>query len=71
MYRFAILPILLFYILPIAFVIWFTFSMVKLQRERNENLKEIVNEMKNERELFLSLNNCTKERLVKNKNQWG
>ncbi|MEY9976369.1 preprotein translocase subunit YajC [Lysinibacillus sp. RC79] len=33
-------------ILPIAFVIWFTISMVKLQRERNEILKEIVNEIK-------------------------
>lgn len=42
----AIFPILLFYILPIAFFIWFTISMVKLQRERNEILKEIVNEIK-------------------------
>ncbi|MFJ6210289.1 hypothetical protein [Lysinibacillus sp. NPDC092081] len=46
MFGIASLPILLFYVLPIAFVIWFTISMVKLQRERNEILKEIVNEIK-------------------------
>ncbi|MFF3099914.1 hypothetical protein [Viridibacillus arvi] len=38
----AILPVLLFYILPIVFIIWFAVNMVKLQKEKNEILRTIA-----------------------------
>ncbi|MGE7835261.1 hypothetical protein [Viridibacillus arvi] len=43
----GILPVLLFYILPIVFIIWFAVNMVKLQKEKNEILRTIAKRLDN------------------------
>lgn len=42
---FSILPLLLIYVLPIAFIIWFTITIVKLQKEKNEILQTIADKL--------------------------
>ncbi|WP_169778064.1 hypothetical protein [Lysinibacillus contaminans] len=42
---FSILPLLLFYVLPIGFVIWFAFTIVRLQKEKNEILQSIADKL--------------------------
>lgn len=41
----AILPLLIMYVLPIIVGIWFAISLIKLQRERNMLLKEVVEKL--------------------------
>lgn len=41
----AILPLLIIYFLPIIVGIWFAISLIKLQRERNMLLKEVVEKL--------------------------
>lgn len=41
----AILPLLIIYVLPIIVGIWFAISLIKLQRERNMLLKEVVEKL--------------------------
>jgi TRAP-type C4-dicarboxylate transport system permease small subunit len=45
----SILPIALIviYVLPIAFVIWFMISVIKLAKERNQTLREISSKLNN------------------------
>lgn len=42
---FSILPLLLFYVLPIGFVIWFTLTIVRLQKEKKEILQSIADKL--------------------------
>ncbi|GGB62813.1 hypothetical protein GCM10007199_30990 [Fictibacillus barbaricus] len=44
---FAFFPLitLLFYIAPIVFIVWFLLRILKLQREKNEILKDISDKL--------------------------
>ena len=42
---FSILPLLLFYVVPIGFVIWFALTIVRLQKEKNEILQSIADKV--------------------------
>ncbi|MBS4206181.1 hypothetical protein [Lederbergia citrea] len=45
----SILPFLMFlvYVVPIIFVIWFAVSVVKLAKERNRTLQDILRKLDN------------------------
>jgi hypothetical protein len=47
MASFALIPLLVFYLVPIAFVIWFAITFIKVQRERNDILRKISDRLKN------------------------
>lgn len=42
---FSILPLLLFYVLPIIFVIWFALTIVRLQKEKKVILQSIADKL--------------------------
>lgn len=43
----SILPILslLFYLVPLVFIIWFVITFIKLQKEKNEILRTIADKL--------------------------
>lgn len=38
---FALLPILLFYVLPAAFIVWAVLTIIRLQKENNTLLRDL------------------------------
>ena len=42
---FSIFPILIIYIAPVAFVIWFLIKLLKVQQEKNEILRAIAEKL--------------------------
>lgn len=43
---FAIIPAILFYVIPIIFVVWSLLTIIRQQKENNESLKEIIEKLK-------------------------
>ncbi|WP_071458493.1 hypothetical protein [Bacillus massilinigeriensis] len=44
-FGYGFIPLLLFYVLPIAFVIWAILTFIKLQKQKVELMKELVSKL--------------------------